>query len=94
MYYLCNDEIYSHDIDERLYDYLLNKTKKINEPDILGRTPLYYLFIKINDEYNSNGIRQINTLTKLLENEKVDPHCKDIYMAAFLCIMHAKGAAL
>jgi len=79
MHYLCNDEISSTDMDERLCDYLLTKRIKLNEPDILGRTPLHYLFVKLNDEYNSNDIDPINTLTKLLEYEEVDPEYQDIY---------------
>ena len=79
MHYLCNDEISSTDMDERLCDYLLTKRIKLNEPDILGRTPLHYLFVKINDEYNNNDIDPINTLTKLLEYEEVDPEYQDIY---------------
>ena len=79
MHYLCNDEISSTDMDERLCDYLLTKRIKLNEPDILGRTPLHYLFVKINDEYNNNNIDPINTLTKLLEYEEVDPEYQDIY---------------
>jgi len=51
MLYLCIDEINSTYMDKRLYDYLLTKRIKLNEPDILGRRPLHYLFIKIKDEY-------------------------------------------
>ena len=79
MHYLCNDEISSTDMDERLCDYLLSKRVHLNTEDILGRTPLHYLFVKINDEYNSNNIDPINTLTKLLEYEEVNPKHKDIY---------------
>ena len=35
--------------------------------------------MKINDEYNSTDIDPINTLTKLLEYDEVDPEHKDIY---------------
>ena len=79
MHYLCNDEISSTDMDERLCDYLLSKRIKLNEPDILGRTPIHYLFVKLNDEYNTNNIDPVNTLTKLLEYDEVDPEYKDIY---------------
>ena len=79
MHYLCNDEISSTDMDERLCDYLLTKRIKLNEPDISGRVPIHYLFVKINDEFNSNNIDPVNTLTKFLEYEEVDPEYKDIY---------------
>ena len=79
MHYLCNDEISSTDMDERLCDYLLSKRIHLNTEDFLGRTPLHYLFVKINDEYNSNNIDPINTLTKLLEYDEVNPRHKDIY---------------
>ena len=79
MHYLCNDEISSTDMDERLCDYLLTKEINLNQPDILGRTPIHYLFVKINDEYNNSDIDPINTLTKLLEYKDVDPEYKDIY---------------
>ena len=45
----------------------------------MGRTPIHYLFVKINDEYNNSDIDPVNTLTKLLEYEEVDPEYKDIY---------------
>ena len=48
MHYLCNDEISSTDMDERLCDYLLTKRVHLNTEDILGRTPIHYLFVKIN----------------------------------------------
>ena len=79
MHYLCNDEISSTDMDERLCDYLLTKRVHLNTEDILGRTPIHYLFVKINDEYNSNDIDPVNTLTKFLEYEEVNPQHKDIY---------------
>ena len=79
MHYICNDEISSTDMDERLCDYILSKRLNLNQTDILGRTPLHYLFVKINDEYNNNNIDPVNTLTKLLEYEEVDPEHKDIY---------------
>ena len=79
MHYLCNDEVSSTDMDERLCDYLLTKRINLNQPDILGRTPMHYLFVKINDEYNNSDIDPVNTLTKLLEYEEVDPQYKDIY---------------
>ena len=79
MHYLCNDEISSTDMDERLCDYLLSKRKNLNKEDILGRTPIHYLFVKINDEYNNNNIDPVNTLTKFLEYDEVDPQHKDIY---------------
>ena len=66
-------------MDERLCDYLLTKGINLNQPDILGRTPIHYLFVKINDEYNNNNIDPVNTLTKFLEYEEVDPEYKDIY---------------
>ena len=79
MHYLCNDEISSTDMDERLCDYLLTKKIALNQPDILGRTPIHYLFVKINDEYNSSDIDPVTTLTKLLEYNEVDAEHKDIY---------------
>ena len=79
MHYLCNDEISSTDMDERLCDYLLTKRVHLNTEDILGRTPIHYLFVKINDEYNSQDIDPVNTLTKFLEYDEVDPEHKDIY---------------
>ena len=79
IHYLCNDEISSTDMDERLCNYLLSKKINLNSEDILGRTPIFYLFVKINDEYNSRNIDPINTLTKLLENDEVNPEHKDIY---------------
>ena len=79
MHYLCNDEISSTDMDERLCDYLLSKRTNLNKEDILGRTPMHYLFVKINEEYNNNNIDPVNTLTKLLEYDEVDPEHKDIY---------------
>ena len=79
MHYLCNDEIPSTDMDERLCDYLLSKNVHLNSEDILGRTPIHYLFVKINDEYNSNDIDPVNTLTKFLEFKEVDPEHQDIY---------------
>ena len=79
IHYLCNDEISSTDMDERLCDYLLSLKIHLNSEDILGRTPIHYLFVKINDEYNSTDIDPINTLTKLLEYDEVDPEHKDIY---------------
>ena len=79
MHYLCNDEISSTDMDERLCNYLLSKKINLNSEDILGRTPIHYLFVKINDEYNSKDIDPINTLTKFLENNEVNPEHKDIY---------------
>ena len=79
MHYLCNDEISSTDMDERLCDYLLSKRVHLNTEDILGRIPIHYLFVKINDEYNSNDIDPVNTLSKFLEYEEVNPEHKDIY---------------
>ena len=79
MHYLCNDEISSTDMDERLCDYLLSKRFHLNTEDILGRTPIHYLFVKINDEYNSSNIDPVNTLTKFLEYSEVDAEHKDIY---------------
>ena len=79
IHYLCNDEISSTDMDERLCNYLLSKKINLNSEDILGRTPIHYLFVKINDEYNSKNIDPINTLTKFLENDEVNPEHKDIY---------------
>ena len=79
MHYLCNDEISSTDMDERLCDYLLSKRVHLNTEDILGRTPIHYLFVKINDEYNSNNIDPVNTLTKFLEYNEVNPQHEDIY---------------
>lgn len=79
MHYLCNDEISSTDMDERLCDYLLTKRIKLNQPDILGRTPIHYLFVKINDEFNNNNIDPVSTLTKLLEYDEVNPEYKDIF---------------
>ena len=79
MHYLCNDEISSTDMDERLCDYLLSKRVHLNTEDILGRTPIHYLFVKMNDEYNSKDIDPVNTLTKFLEYEEVNPEHQDIY---------------
>jgi ankyrin repeat protein len=79
MHYLCNDEISSTDMDERLCDYLLSKRVHLNTEDILGRTPIHYLFVKINDEYNSENIDPVNTLTKFLEYNEVNPQHEDIY---------------
>ena len=79
MHYLCNDEISSTDMDESLCDYLLTKKIALNQPDILGRIPIHYLFVKINDEYNSNDIDPVTTLTKFLEYNEVDAEYKDIY---------------
>jgi ankyrin repeat protein len=79
MHYLCNDEISSTDMDERLCDYLLSKRFHLNTEDILGRTPIHYLFVKINEEYNCNDIDPVNTLTKFLEYSEIDPQHKDIY---------------
>ena len=79
MHYLCNDEISSTDMDERLCDYLLTKKIALNQPDVLGRIPIHYLFVKINDEYNSNDIDPVTTLTKFLEYNEVDAGYKDIY---------------
>ena len=79
MHYLCNDEISSTDMDETLCDYLLSKKVHLNSEDILGRTPIHYLFVKLNDEYNSKDIDPVNTLSKFLEYEEVDPQHKDIY---------------
>ena len=79
MHYLCNDEISSTDMDERLCDYLLSKRFHLNTEDILGRTPIHYLFVKINEEYNCKDIDPVNTLTKFLEYSEVDPQHKDVY---------------
>ena len=46
----------------RLYDYLLSKNKNLNKEDILGRTLIHYLFVKINYEHRNNNIIPVNTL--------------------------------
>ena len=79
IHYLCNDEVSSTDMDERLCDYLLSKNIKLNQPDIYGRIPIHYLFVKIGNEYANSDIDPVTTLTKFLEYEEVDREYKDIY---------------
>ena len=79
MHYLYNDEIENTDTDESLNDYLLSLKPKLDIKDILGRTPLFYLFVKINNEFNATIIDPISSLTKLLEYENVNPDICDIY---------------
>ena len=55
------------DSDESLNDYLLSKKPKLYLADFLGRTPVFYLFVKMNDEFNSNLLDPISSLSKLLE---------------------------
>ena len=66
-------------MDEKLCDYLLSKKINLNQPDILGRTPIHYLFVKINKEYDNSSIDPVNTLSKLLAYKEVDPIYKVIY---------------
>ena len=79
IHYLCNDEISTADMDEKFCDYLLTKKINLNQADILGRTPIHYLFVKLENEYNNNDIDPVITLTKILGYKEVDREHKDIY---------------
>ena len=79
IHYLCNDEISTADMDEKFCDYLLTKRINLNQADILGRTPIHYLFVKLENEYNNNDIDPVITLTKILGYKEVDREHKDIY---------------
>ena len=84
MHYLYNDENESTDSDESLNDYLLSKNPKLYLTDFLGRTPVFYLFVKMNDEFNSNLLDPISSLSKLLEYKDIDINLCDIYVNSIL----------
>ena len=79
MHYLLNDETESTNMDESLSDFLLSCHPNLKIKDILGRTPIHYLFIKINSEFTTSSIDPISSLSKLLEFGEVDLEASDIY---------------
>ena len=94
MHYLYNDENESTDSDESLNDYLLSKKPKLYLTDILGRTPIFYLFVKMNDEFNSNLLDPISSLSKLLEYKDIDINLCDIFGNSILHYASQRGSII
>jgi ankyrin repeat protein/predicted DNA-binding WGR domain protein len=76
-YVMINDNV-NKDIDLNILYALLGKNADPNKLDYLGRSPIFYLFIKEN-EHCVDAIDPIATLTSLLESRKIDISIKDHY---------------
>ena len=80
MHYLYNDETESTNTDETLCDFLLSCKPNLKIKDISGRTPIHYLFVKLNQEFQTNPLLDpISSLSKLMEFGDVDIEDTDIY---------------
>ena len=92
-HYLLNDLVSTTDLNEDLLDYLLSKNPDLNIKDFLERSPIFYLFIKINNEYDSNLSDPISILQKLLEYE-IDYNISDYYGNTILHYACQRGSII
>ena len=80
MHYLYSDETESTNTDETLCDFLLSCKPNLRLKDISGRSPIHYLFVKLNQEFQTDPlIDPISSLSKLMEYGDVDIEDTDIY---------------
>jgi len=94
LHYLYNDEKSSADIDVSLKQIILSRKPDVNAKDIMKRTPLHYLFVKIGKEFDSSNIDPIVALSTLLEVKGIEIDSKDIFGNTPLHYASQRGATI